>query len=98
MLRNCLGLFFIHLKLELLTQFPAPNDEKYFYLCKNIRLQNVVIRLTDHLPRNILATRIVSILSEICLKTLIFGSGSMRVKLLILPMPISAFLLSNKKN
>ena len=22
------GLFFIHLKLELLTQFPAPNDEK----------------------------------------------------------------------
>ena len=23
-----LGLFFIHLKLELLTQFPAPNDEK----------------------------------------------------------------------
>ena len=25
---DCLGLFFIHLKLELLTQFPAPNDEK----------------------------------------------------------------------
>ena len=22
-------LFFIHLKLKLLTQFPAPNDEKY---------------------------------------------------------------------
>ena len=28
MLPNCFGLFFIHLKLELLTQFPAPNDEK----------------------------------------------------------------------
>ena len=27
MLLNCLGLFFIHLKLGLLT-FPAPNDEK----------------------------------------------------------------------
>ena len=25
-------LFFIHLKLELLTQFPASNDEKYLYL------------------------------------------------------------------
>ena len=28
MLPDCLGLFFIHLKLELLTPFPAPNDEK----------------------------------------------------------------------
>ena len=27
-LLNCFGLFFIHLKLELLTQFPAANDEK----------------------------------------------------------------------
>ena len=25
---NCSDLFFIHLKLELVTQFPAPNDEK----------------------------------------------------------------------
>ena len=25
---NCLLLFFIHLKLELLTQFPVTNDEK----------------------------------------------------------------------
>ena len=32
LLLNCLVLFFIHLKLELLTQFPASNDEKYFYL------------------------------------------------------------------
>ena len=29
MLLNCLFLFFFHLKLELLTQFPASNDEKY---------------------------------------------------------------------
>ena len=28
-LMNCLFLFFIHLKLELLTQFPASNDEKF---------------------------------------------------------------------
>ena len=28
MLPNCFGLFSIHLKLELLTQFPAPNVEK----------------------------------------------------------------------
>ena len=28
MLPIFLKLFFIHLKLELLTQFPAPNDEK----------------------------------------------------------------------
>ena len=27
-LLNCFKLFFIHLKLELLTQFPASNDEK----------------------------------------------------------------------
>ena len=31
---ECLYLFFIHLKLELLPQFPASNDEKYFYLLK----------------------------------------------------------------
>ena len=31
---------FRHLKLELLTQFPASNDEKYFYLRKNRHLSN----------------------------------------------------------
>ena len=33
-LLNCQSdsLFFIHLKLELLTQFPASNDEKYFQI------------------------------------------------------------------
>ena len=30
-LLNCLFPFFIHLKLELLTQFPASNDEKYIF-------------------------------------------------------------------
>ena len=34
LMRNCLFLFFIHLKLELLTQFPASNDEMYFDLSK----------------------------------------------------------------
>ena len=33
-LLNCLLLFFIHLALELLTQFPALNDEKDLYLWK----------------------------------------------------------------
>ena len=31
-LQNCFRLLFIHLKLELLTQFPALNDEKLLYL------------------------------------------------------------------
>ena len=30
-LLNCFRLFFVYLKLELLTQFPASNDEKHFY-------------------------------------------------------------------
>ena len=32
MLPVFLSLFFIHLELELLTQFPAPNDEKLLLL------------------------------------------------------------------
>ena len=31
-LLNCLFPFFVHLKLELLTQFPASKDEKCLYL------------------------------------------------------------------
>ena len=31
-LLNCLFIFFIHLKLEFLKQFPASNDKKYFHL------------------------------------------------------------------
>ena len=46
-LLNCFKLFFIHLKLELLTQFPASNDEKYFYLWNK--------SLAEHLPLNILS-------------------------------------------
>ena len=30
-LLNCFNCIFHHLKLELLTQFPASNDEKYYY-------------------------------------------------------------------
>ena len=29
---NCFNCIFRHLKLELLTQFPPSNDEKYYYL------------------------------------------------------------------
>ena len=44
-LLNRLFLFFIHLKLELLTQFPDSNDKNIFYLSKidhnsNIELLN----------------------------------------------------------
>ena len=31
-----LEVFFIHLKLELLTQILASNDEKYDYVCKMV--------------------------------------------------------------
>ena len=44
LLLNCLLPFFIHLKLKLLTQFPASNDEKYIYL-KKIDISN--IKLSD---------------------------------------------------
>ena len=44
-LRDCLGL----------TQIPAPNNEKYLYLCKKIHLQNANNILTKHLPIKILA-------------------------------------------
>ena len=37
---NCLILFFIHLKLELLTQFPVSNDEKYNYFWKKNICEN----------------------------------------------------------
>ena len=33
-LLNCYNCIFRHLKLELLTQFPASNDEKYRYYSK----------------------------------------------------------------
>ena len=38
--------------LELLTQFPASNDEKYVYLWN--MFENVIIWLTDHLSQTIL--------------------------------------------
>ena len=31
---NCLLIFYIHLKLELLAQFPTSNKEKCYYLWK----------------------------------------------------------------
>ena len=41
-LLKCLLPFFIHLKLELLTQFSASNDENYLYL-REITIQKVII-------------------------------------------------------
>ena len=46
MLLNCLLLFFIHLKLELLTQSLASDDEKIFIFMKNRHLQYLIIELT----------------------------------------------------
>ena len=40
MLLNCSGLFFIHLKLQM--------TKNSSILCENVRLQNVIIRLTKH--------------------------------------------------
>ena len=45
-LLNCFNCIFRHLKLELLTQFPASNYEKYYYLW-NIDISNV--KLLDQL-------------------------------------------------
>ena len=43
-LRECLFLFLCHLTLDLLTQFPATNDKKYYYLGKmNIRRWSVYL-------------------------------------------------------
>ena len=46
-LLNCFYCIFCHLKLELLTQFPATNDKKYLYFLKFLDL---IIWLTDLLP------------------------------------------------
>ena len=44
-LLSCYFLFFIDLKLELLTQFTALNDEKYVLSMKNDPVQNAIISL-----------------------------------------------------
>ena len=49
----CLSLFFTHLKLELLAQFPALNDEKIFLCIKNGRPPNWIIWLTEYLAETI---------------------------------------------
>ena len=45
-LLNCFNCIFRHLKLELQTQFPASNDEKYYYLWK---IDMSKIKLLDQL-------------------------------------------------
>ena len=46
-----LFLFFIHLKLELLTQFPTSNDENYLYIEKIRYLQYWIIGFPKHLQQ-----------------------------------------------
>ena len=48
-------IFFVHLELELLTQFPAPNEIKIVLLMKNRNLPNRIICPIEHLPQNIVA-------------------------------------------
>ena len=55
-LYESLIVFFIHLKLELLTQFPASNDEKYNYLFYK-DISN--IELAEHLPKTILLNSLI---------------------------------------
>ena len=52
-LLNCFNCIFRHLELELLTQFPAPNVEKYLYLWK-IDISNIDFNaLTKYLSKTI---------------------------------------------
>ena len=64
MLPNCFELFFILLKLELLTQFQLQMT-KNNYIYEEISH----FRSTEHLQQNILAIGVEFVWSEICLKT-----------------------------
>ena len=60
-LLNCFNCIFRHLKLELLMQFPASNDEKYYYLWKT-DMSKIKFGSTKHLLKTILSK-----LSDICI-------------------------------
>ena len=50
---------FINLKLELLTQFPAPNEWKLYFFMKHRHPPNWDIWLTEHLSQTILSILII---------------------------------------
>ena len=55
--------YFFHLsKLQLLTQFPASNEEKNYIFEKTRHLQYWVVGLTEHLP-NIMLNSVVFLLN-----------------------------------
>ena len=54
LLLNYMWVLFIHLKLELLTQFPASNKWKIELFMKNEHLPNLINGLTKHLTKNYL--------------------------------------------
>ena len=56
-LLNCFNYIFLHLNLELLTQFPAPNDKNIFIFLK-IHFLNLVILLAGHLSQTILSVSV----------------------------------------
>ena len=52
-LLNCLWVCFIHLKLELLTQYPASNEWNILLFMQNVHLPSWIIWLTKHLPQHV---------------------------------------------
>ena len=74
--------FFRHLKLELLTQFPASNDEKISLFFLNRHLINCVIWLIERPPLNyIIHFQWHNIWLKSCLKPYISGCSRTRVNL-----------------
>ena len=76
-LLNCLFLFFIHLKLELLTQFPASNDEKENIFMKMVISQAELFDKLTIYHKVILLSGIV--FSMIFARNCIFGPSSISV-------------------
>ena len=70
-LLKCLWVFFINLKLKLLTQFPAGNYWKIILFMKNIHLQYWIIGLTKHLPAFILSNLLIFLLVFAMLETVL---------------------------
>ena len=79
---SCFNCIFRHLKLELLTQSPAPTDEKYIYFLK-IYVSYKLNYLTDWASTTNSVIHFSDIVwLEIRLKPYIYGRGRTRVKFL----------------
>ena len=76
LLLTCFLQFFIYSTLELLTQFLASNDQKYFYLWN---LKYWIIGLTENLPKTLKLILCSFYWSNIYLKLYVYDSSSTRV-------------------